>query len=154
MNLKENLRLARLYFVLLAIFTTGRWFMSLKVPYQYGTAVFSVVTLTILSGLYYAAFARRWKGYRVGQAVVLSMLLAFSSQIVILLSTLVSYAAGLDTYWNHPLALMGSEADLSQKVPLAQALAARAFGLLANTFVSGSIAGALGWALGGLLPRE
>jgi hypothetical protein len=39
-------------------------------------------------------------------------------------------------------------------VPLAQALAARAFGLLANTFVSGSIAGALGWALGGLLPRE
>jgi hypothetical protein len=140
--------------VLLAIFATGRWIMSLNVPYERGTAVFSVVTLTVLSGIYYAAFARRWRGYTIGQAVVLSMTLALATQIVILLSTLASYAAGLQTYWNHPLAMLGSEADLSQKVPLARALAARSFGLVANTFVSGPIAGALGWAMGGLLPER
>jgi hypothetical protein len=52
------------------------------------------------------------------------------------------------------LALLGPEADLSQKVPFGQAMAARAFGLVVNTFVSGSIAGALGWAMGGLLPER
>jgi hypothetical protein len=112
------------------------------------------VTLTVLSGIYYAAFARRWRRYTIGQAVVLSMTLALTTQVVILLSTLASYAAGLQTYWNHPLAMLGSEADLSQQVPLAQALAARSFGLVANTFVSGPIAGALGWAMGGLLPER
>ena len=103
---------------------------------------------------HYAAFTRRWRGYTIGQAVVLSMTLAVATQIVVLLSTLASYAAGLDTYWNHPLALLGHEADLSQKVPLGQALAARSFGFVANTFVSGPIAGALGWAMGGLLPER
>jgi hypothetical protein len=154
MKLKENLRLARLFFVLLAIFATGRWFMSLKVPYERGNPVFSVLTLTVISGLYYAAFARRWRGYSIGQAVVLSMLLALSTQLVIFASTLASYAAGLQTYWNHPIALMGQEAGLGQSVPLAQAMALRGFGLIFNTLVTGSIAGALGWALGGLLPRQ
>lgn len=154
MDLKENLRLARLFFLLLAVFATGRWIMGLNVPYERGSTVFSVVTLTVLSGIYYAAFARRWRGYRIGQAVLLSIVLAFSAQLVILLSTLVSYAGGLDTYWNHPIALRGPQADLSQRVPFGQALAARAFGLVVNTFVGGSIAGALGWAMGGLLPER
>jgi hypothetical protein len=154
MKLKENVRLARPFFVLLAIFATGRWMIGLNVPYERGTAVFSVVTLTVLSGIYYAAFTRRWRGYRIGEAVVLSMTLALTTQIVVLLSTLLSFAVGLETYWNHPLAVLGSEADLSQKVTLGQALAARALGLVANTFVSGPIAGALGWAMGGLLPER
>ena len=154
MKFKENLRLARLFFLLLAIFATGRWIMSLNVPYERGTGVFSVVTLSVLSGIYYAAFARRWRGYRVGQAVVLSMTLALATQVVVLLSTLASYAAGLDTYWNHPVALLGPQADLSQRVSFGQAMAARAFGVVVNTFVSGSIAGALGWAMGGLLPEK
>jgi hypothetical protein len=154
MNLKQNLRLARLFFLLLAIFATGRWIMGLNVPYERGTGVFSVVTLSVISGIYYAAFARRWRGYRVGQAVVLAMLLALATQLVVLLSTLASYAAGLDSYWNHPTALLGPDADLARKVPFGEAMAARAFGLVVNTFVSGSIAGALGWAMGGLLPKE
>lgn len=150
MNLKENLRLARLFFLLLAIFAVGRWTLSLKqVPYDRGSPVFSLVTLTILSCLYYSAFARRWKGYRVLQAVMLSITLSFAAQLVILLSTLMSYAAGLDTYFNHSIAL-----NVEARADMAQAMTARAFGLVFNTLVNGSIAGALGWAMGGLLPEK
>ena len=52
------------------------------------------------------------------------------------------------------LALMGSEAGLSQQVPFGEAMVRRAFGLVVNTFVGGSIAGALGWAMGALLPEK
>jgi len=150
MNLSENLRFGRVFFVLLAIFAVGRWTLSLKqVPYERGSAVFSLVTLTILSCLYYSAFARRFKGYRVLQAVLLSITLSFASQLVILLSTLVSYLAGVDSYFNHPLAL-----NVETRVDLAQAMIARSFGLVFNTLVGGSIAGALGWAMGGLLPEK
>lgn len=154
MNLTENLRLARLFFLLLAIFATGRWIMSLNVPYARGNPVFSVVTLTVLSGIYYSAFARRWRGYRVGQAIALSMLLAFTAQLVIFVSTLASYAAGLDTYWNYPIAIAGPSADPAQSIPFGQAMGARTLGLVVNTFLGGSIAGALGWAMGGLLPEK
>ena len=150
MNLKENIRFARLFLLLLAIFTLGRWTLSLKqVPYDRGSPVFSLVTLTVLSCLYYSAFARRFNGYRVLQAVKLSMLLSFASQLVILLSTLVSYLAGLDTYFNHPLAL-----NVEARIDIGQAMIARGFGLFFNTLVNGSISGALGWAMGGLLPEK
>ena len=149
MQLKEYLRLARPYFVLLAIFTIGRWIVGLKLPYPQGSPIFSLVILTILSCLYFSAFARRWRGYRIGQAVVLSMLLSLASQIVIVLATLLSYLLGVDTYFNHPTALNATE-----PLGMGQAMVARAFGLVVNTLVNGSIAGALGWAMGGLLPEK
>jgi hypothetical protein len=150
MNLKENLRLGRLFFLLLAIFTVGRWALSLKqVPYDRGSPVFSLVTLTVLSCIYYSAFTRRYKGYRVLQAVTLSITLSFVSQAVILLSTLASYVAGIDSYFNHPLAL-----NVEARIDVGQAMTARAFGLVFNSLVNGSIAGALGWAMGGLLPEK
>lgn len=154
MNLKENLRLARLFFLLLAIVTAGRWIMSLKqVPYEKGTFIFSIVTLTLFSSVYYAAFARRWKGYGIAKAMVLAMTLAFSAQLVILLSTFATYALGMDSYFNHPSALLGPQADVTQRVAFGQALTARFFGLAINTLLS-SVSGALGWAMGGLLPEK
>src|SRR5260370_1218752 len=46
--LTENLRVARFYFVLLALFTVGRWAQSLgQVEYAKGPHVFSIVPLRI-----------------------------------------------------------------------------------------------------------
>lgn len=152
--MSENLRLARFFFLLLAIVTVGRWTMSLMhVPYAKGTDKLSIVILTLFSSIYYAAFARRWRSYGIGRAVVLTMTLAVCAQLVIFLSTIVSYAAGLDTYFTYPTALLGPDADLSQKVPLGQALVARLLGLVVNTLLN-AVAGALGWTMGGLLPEK
>ena len=51
----QHLRLARLFWLLLAVFTIGRLLMS-RVPYDRGHHVFSLVTLTIFSAIYYGAF--------------------------------------------------------------------------------------------------
>jgi hypothetical protein len=145
----ENFRLARLYLVLLAIFTVGRLSMSgAGVPYEHGHQVFSLVILTALSCLYYGAFCRRWRGFRVLRAMGLAAMFGLISQSVILLATVGSYGLGVNTYFTHPTAL---QADAP--LPFAQALVARIQGLVGNTIMSG-IVGALGWALGGLLPAE
>lgn len=147
--ISEYLRLARLYFVALAIFTVGRWLMGVKaVPYEKGHHVFSIVILTALSCFYYAAFARRWRGYKLFPAVGLAMTLGLASQVVILLATALSYALGIDTYFTHPTAL-----NVQEALPAGQAIARRAMGLVGNTISSGIIGG-LGWALGGLLPEK
>ena len=147
--IRENLRLARLYLVVLAIFTFGRWVMGVKaVPYEKGHHVFSIVILTALSCFYYAAFARRWRGYKLFPAVGLAMTLGLASQVVIFLATGLSYALGLDTYFTHPTAL-----NVQEALPAGQAMARRAMALVGNTISSGIIGG-LGWALGGLLPEK
>ena len=81
----ENLRLARLYFVILAIVAGGRWFMSLQgVPYAKGTDKLSIVTLTLFASLFSAAFTRRWLGYRLAQAAGFTMFMALVSQLVVM----------------------------------------------------------------------
>ena len=51
--MKENLRLARLFFVALAIVAGGRWAQSLRgIPYSLGNPVFSIVTLTVLAAVF------------------------------------------------------------------------------------------------------
>jgi hypothetical protein len=145
----ENLRLARLYFVILAIVAGGRWVMSLQgVPYAKGTDKLSIVVVTLLSSLFYGAFCRRWRGLKLLAAVTLGATLGLAAQIVIFISTLLSYLMGLETYFNTPVALNAVAA-----VPMGAALAARAGGLVVNTILNG-IAGALGWAMGALLPES
>lgn len=145
----DNLKLARLYFVLLAIFALGRWVQSLKhVEYDKAHQVFSIVTLTFLAAFFYGAFGRRWRGLSLGQAALLGLMLGFSSQIVIFLSTLASYSLGLETFFNNPRAL-------NSPVPLdmAAAMQRRAGGLVVGPIFD-AIAAALGWALGALLPPK
>jgi hypothetical protein len=143
-------RLARPFFVLLAIFATARWLQStvFGVPYEKGTWLFSIVILTIMASLFSTAYTRRWLGWGLGRAALFAMFLALTAQVVILLSTAASYGLGLSTYFNHPTALNQPGA-----VGAGQALAIRLGGLVVNTLLSG-IAGALGWALGGLLPSQ
>jgi hypothetical protein len=147
--ISEYLRLARPYLVVLAIFAVGRWVMAVKgVPYEKGHHVFSIVIMTALSCFYYAAFTRRWRGYKLFPAVGLAMMLGLASQVVILLATGLSYALGMDTYFSHPTAL-----NVQEALPAGQAMGRRAMGLVGNTISSGIIGG-LGWALGGLLPEK
>jgi hypothetical protein len=145
----ETLRVARLFFVLLAIVATGRWLMgTFDVPYAKGHHVFSIVILTIYSSLFYGAFTRRWRDYRLIQAALLGVTMGLAAQLLILLLTVVSYALGLDTYYNHPTALNAPEA-----LPFGRALVVRFSGLIGNSIGAGVVA-ALGWALGGLVPKR
>ena len=146
--LNEYARLARPFFVMLGIVAVGRWLhgTAFGVPYEKGTHVFSLVTLCLFASLFSAVFTRAWLGWRLPRAAGFAMFMAVVAQVVILVSTLVSYLAGVPSYFSHPTALNQPEA-----VGLAQAMGIRAGGLVVNALLTG-IAGSLGWALGGLLP--
>jgi len=149
--LNEYTRLARPFFVMLGIVAVGRWLMGtvFAVPYATGTSVLSIVTLTLFASLLSAVFLRPWLGWRLPQAAGFAMYMAFVSQLVILLSTAASYLLGIDSYFSNPMAL-NRQTDL---VSFGAAMGFRAMGLVVNTILNG-IAGALGWALGGLLPNR
>jgi hypothetical protein len=148
-----NLRLARPYLVLLALFTLGRWLLgTFHVPYEKGHHVFSLVILTLNASFFYGAFSRRWRRFRLWQAAGLAMTLGFTAQVVVFAATLLSYGLGLHTYFNHPVAVLGQGTQVTE-VPLAQAVLSRMGGLVANTILAG-IAGCLGWVIGGLLPED
>lgn len=145
----EYLRVFRLYWLLLTIFTVGRWIQGVAgTPYEKGHQVFSIVTLTILSSVYYGAFCRRWRGFRLSQAAVMGLLLGLTSQVVIFSATVLSYALDIQTYFRYPRAL-----NVDAPIGLGAAVLVRTGGLVANS-VTASIAGALGWAMGGLLPED
>jgi peptidoglycan biosynthesis protein MviN/MurJ (putative lipid II flippase) len=148
--LKQYARLARPFFVMLAIVTVGRWLMGtvFAVPYDQGTSKMSIVTLTLFASLVSAVFLRRWLGWRLTRAAGFAMFMAVVAQLVVLLSTVAAYALGVPSYFNHPVAL-----NQPGPVGLASALVIRVGGLVANTLLNG-IAGSLGWALGGLLPAR
>ena len=147
----EYFKLARVYLVLLALLTIGRFVLGnvSGVPFEKGSDKMSIVIVTIVSSILYAAFARGFLGYRMWDAVKLAMFLALCSQVVILLATVLSYLAGIRSYFNHPTALSGQPADAV--ITLGQALGIRLGGLVVNTLLNG-IVGAIGWALGGLFP--
>lgn len=147
--IQEYTRLARPFYVILAIVTAGRWAMGnvFHVPFEKGTSVLSIVTLTLFASIFSALFTRRWLGYRLLQAAGFAMFMAFVSQLVVLASTVVSYGLGISSYFNEPMALNRQ----LEPIGFAAALGFRAGGLVVNTILNG-IAGALGWALGALLP--
>ena len=145
--MRDTLKVARFYLVLLALFTAGRWAQSLgHVEYAKAHHVFSIVTLTLLASAFFAAFCRKWRGYTLLQAVMLGMILGAMAQAVVFTSTALSYALGLHTFFNHPTAL-NVEGDL----PMNEALVRRAAGLLAGP-ISNGIAALLGWLMGAALP--
>jgi len=111
------------------------------------------VILTLNAAIFYGAFCRRWRRFRLWQAAGLALTMGFISQVVIFAATLLSYALGLDTYFNNPTAMLGPEGAALTAVPLSQALLTRLGGLIVNPILTG-IAGAIGWAVGGLLPES
>ncbi len=148
----EDLRLARPYFVLLAIFAVGRFLQGLLgVPYVRGHQVFSIVILTVVSAIYYGAFSRRWLDYRLIHAIAFGALLGLISQLVIFALTLLSYVLSLKTYFNNPIAL--NAGWTAESVAFSRAVLTRTGGLVSNSIFAG-IAGAIGWTLGALLPER
>jgi hypothetical protein len=148
----EYLRLARLYLVLLAIVTIGRWTLGFQnVPYEKATDKLSIVILTLFAAIFYGAFGRRWLNFRIGQALAMGALMGVLSQIVVLLSTVASYALGIDSYFTNPLALDPRLAPAA--IPFGQAVGIRIFGMVVNILLT-AIAGAVGWAMGALLPHR
>ena len=147
--MSENLKLMRFYFWLLAIFTIGRWGLSLGgVQYAKAHQVFSLVTLSLIASAHHAAFARAFLGYRLGKAATLGALIGFVTQLVIFVSTAASYMLGLETFWNAPTALNQTAA-----VAFGPAMLGRAGGLVANT-ITNTVAALLGYAMGGALPKR
>ena len=147
----RHLRLVRPFLLVLLLVAAGRWIQGLAgVPYEKGHFVFSTVILTVYAAVFFAMFSRRCFAYRLLDAVVLAFLIGLTTQVVILLSTLATYALGLQTYWNHHVALNIVEPG---PVPFARALGLRMGGLVGNPILSG-IFGALGWTIGGLLPER
>jgi hypothetical protein len=145
----ETLRLARLYFVLLAIFTALRWTQSLlRKDYDLNHHYFSIVILTASAAFFYSAFGRRWYGLSLPQTLMLAVVMGLASQLVVVLSTLISYLLGIDTFFTHPRAL-----NAPGPLPFGRAMGQRVAGLVFNTLATAVVA-ALGWVFGLLLPER
>jgi hypothetical protein len=146
--MSDNFRLMKFYFWLLALFTIGRWGLSLGgATYDKTHQVFSLVTLAFIASAHHAAFARAFEGWSIWRAIGLGMTIGATTQVVIFVSTLVSYLLGLDTFFNAPRAL-----NAEGPVAFGAAMATRATGLFAGTIANG-VAAAIGWAMGWALPR-
>jgi hypothetical protein len=148
----EYIRVARLYMIVLAIFTVGRLATGwLHVPYSRGHHVFSLVTLTLMAAAFYGAFCRKWRGYTVTEAMGVGLTIGILGQIVILLATLGSFALHADTYFVNPRAVTGS--DMAGPVSFGQALGSRLGGAVINAIIT-AISAALGWVMGAVLPER
>ncbi len=149
--IQEYARLARPYFVVLAVVTLGRWLMGtvFAVPYATGTSAMSIVTLTLFASLLSTMFLRRWLGWGLARAAGFAVFMAVVSQLVIWASTVATYALGIHSYFDNPVALSRGTVPIG----FAGAMVFRAGGLVVNTILN-AIAGSLGWALGGLLPER
>lgn len=144
--MQAQIRFVTLPALLLLIFFLGKLVMSiLGAPYEMGIRVFSMVTLEVHLALFWGAFGRRY-GYSVLGSAALGVMIALVAQILIVVGTAISYPLG-GTHFNEPVAL-GVEAPLG----FADAMTNRAGGLVGNC-VLGGLAGALGWALGKLIPQ-
>jgi hypothetical protein len=76
------------------------------------------------------------------------MMFGLVAQVVIFTMTVLSYAIGMDTFFNNPAALNQTTTDA---VPLARAVGIRAPALIVFPILN-AISATIGWALGGLLP--
>lgn len=148
--MSENLRLMRFYFWILGVFTIGRWGLSLGgADYTQTREVFSLVILSLIASAHHAAFARAFAGYRLGQAAGLGAMIGLVTQLVIFVSTALSYMLGLDTFFNTPLAIARS----TEPIAFGSAMAQRAVGLAINVVLN-TIAALIGYAMGAALPRS
>lgn len=140
----RHFKLMGFYFWLLGLFTIGRWVISFTATdYTRATWIFSLVPLALIASAHHAAFARALQGYSLKDAAALGALIGLVTQVVILVSTALSYGLGLSTLWNSPAALNQTTA-----VPFGAAMVARAGGLVVNTILN-VIAALIGYAMGG-----
>jgi hypothetical protein len=150
--LPRILRFVRLPLVLLVIWTIARFLVGLAgTPYApRGNAMFSVVGMTVICALIYGALSHRVGNFNWVGTILVGVVIGLFSQILIFTATLVSYLANVNTYFTHWDALNIPEGTTA---PMAQAMAARAGGLLAGP-IMGTIMALIGRAaFGKLAPR-
>jgi hypothetical protein len=151
--MRESLRFIRLPIVLFVIFFLGRLAIGAisgvnKQSYDLANRLFSMVILEVHVGLLWGAVGKRYRNYGVGGSIAAVVLAVVVSQILIFAGTAFSYLAGIQTLFNYPEALNQSAAVL-----FGMAMALRTGSFIANCVI-GAIAGAIGWALGGLVPAR
>jgi hypothetical protein len=122
------LKFVRLPILLILLFAIGRFMLGLRgVPYApRGNAMFSIVGVTLVSSFYFGALSRKVGGFGWGGTVLVGVILGLFAQILIFSATLISYLAGLNTYFIHWDALNIPEGTT---ITMAEALSKRAGGL-------------------------
>jgi hypothetical protein len=150
--MKEKLQFVRLPILLFVTFFVGRLALGAamgvsKPTYDLANRLFSMVILEVHVGLLWGAVGRRYRGYGIGGSMTAVVLAVVVSQILIFAGTAISYIAGINTLFNFGEALNQPGATLS----FGAAMASRTLTFVANCII-GAIAGAIGWALGGLVP--
>ena len=146
--MNENLKLIRFYLVLLAVFTLGRWGLSLgDADYDAMHQVFSIVILTNISSAYYAWVTRAFVGGGLKRALLLGALIGAVSQAVIFLSTALSYILGIETFFNTPRAL-----NVQEAIPFGEAMVARTITFVAN-IITNIVTAALGYVFAAVGPK-
>lgn len=144
-------RNARFAIAFLLIFLVGRLAMgAFGVPYAEGTRVFTLVTFSLFASILYGGFSRRFWGFGWLQAMLMGATIGLSAQIIIFLTTIVSYLLGAHTYFNNPIALNQPE---TAAVSFGAAMGIRAGGLIGNVIFN-AIAALIGWAFGKLIPEK
>jgi len=150
--LLQVIRFVRLPLLLLLLFTIGRFALGVAgVPYfPRGTAIFSIVVLSLISSFYFGALAGKVGGFGWGGALLCGTVIGFAAQVLIFTATLVSCLGDFNTYFRHWDALNVAEGTV---VPMARAMQTRAGGLLIGPVLT-TIAAALGRSLGTLAPEK
>jgi hypothetical protein len=124
------LRFVRMPLVLLLLWALLR-FMLLPVfhiPYApRGNAMISVLGMMIISCLYYGAMSGRVGGFNWVGTVLIGLTLGLWTQVLIFLATVISLAAGVETYYVHWDALNIPEGT---HAAMAQAIRTRVGGLV------------------------
>ena len=150
--MKEKLQFVRLPILLFVIFFVGRLVLGAalgvsKESYDISNRLFSMVILEVHVGLLWGAVGRRYQGYGIGASITAVVLAVLVSQILIFAGTAFSYIAGVHTFFNFPEALNQQAA-----IGFGAAMAARTITLIVNCII-GAVSAAIGWALGGLVPK-
>ena len=146
----EYFNISRFGLAIILISTIGRWAVSLSgVDYlPRGNVIFSIVLATTYLSLCYGAMTPRIYGLNWKQALVPVILIVLVGQSLVVLSTVITYAAGIDSYFNHPEAL-----NVTEKLSSGDAFVGRLQAILPNV-ISGIVLCLIGQGLGKLLPGK
>jgi hypothetical protein len=148
--MSNKLQFIRLPLLLLLLFFIGKLVVGAAGgSYDLGNRLFAMVPMTVHLCLIWGAVGRAYRNYRIVDAVLACLMIALFAQILIFGGTVMSYLVGAQTAFNNPVAITGQPGEVS----LAAAIGARTAGLIVNSII-GIVVGTIGWALGGLLPRN
>ncbi len=132
----DVLRFVRLPLVMILIFAAARFYLGVAgVPYApRGNAMFSVVGVTIVSGVYFGALSKKVGNFSWFGTFLVGLTLGLFGQILIFSATFLSYSLNLPTYYVHWDSLNIKEGET---LSLAAAMTRRSVGLLTGSTIGG-----------------